>query len=77
MKKLFRISFLIAVLCFVVPVYADGDMTTGNKTCTENCSSLIEGTNPTPTTPDDKKQDDSPIGNIYTWIYNQISDLLG
>ncbi|MEP6904031.1 MAG: hypothetical protein ABJA66_20080 [Actinomycetota bacterium] len=76
MKKLFRISFLIAVLCFVAPVYADGDMTTGDKTCTQNCSGLIGGTNPITTTPDANNQDDSAIGNIYTWVYNQISDLL-
>lgn len=75
MKKLFRISFLLTVLCFAVPVFADGDMTTGNKTCTQNCGGLIGEPNPTVITSDDKKQDNSYVLIIYTWVGEQISEL--
>jgi hypothetical protein len=78
MKKLFKISFLLAVLCFAVPVYADGDMPTGNKTCTQNCGGLYDGTTPTnPNNTDEQKPDESTIGEIYSWIYEQISEFAG
>ena len=76
MKKLFRISFLLAVFCLTVPVYADGDMSTGNKTCTQNCAGLMGGGNPNPSTLDDKTQDDLTFEAVYTWINKQISDIL-
>ena len=72
MKKLLKISFLLAVLCFAVPVYADGDMPTGSKTCMQNCGGLYDETNVNPTVSDD----DSGIGEIYSWIYLQITDLI-
>ena len=76
MKKLFKIIFLLAVLCFAVPVYADYvDIPTGNKTCTQNCSGLTDETTTIPTVSDDVKQDESTIGEIYSWIYKQISEL--
>ncbi|HVE56834.1 MAG TPA: hypothetical protein VNB22_08395 [Pyrinomonadaceae bacterium] len=75
MKKLLKISFLMAILCFAVPVYADGDMPTGTKTCTQNCGGLYNGTT-SPTVSDDKNLDDSSIGEIYSWIYKQISELV-
>ena len=66
MKKLLKISFLLAVLCFAVPVYADdGDMPTGSKTCTQNCGGLTVETTP----------DESTFVEIYSWIYEQISEL--
>ncbi len=77
MKKLLKISFLLAILCFTVPVYADGDMPTGSKTCTQNCGGLYDGTNGSQTVSDDKNLDDSGIGEIYSWISKQISDLIG
>ena len=78
MKKLFKISFLLAVLCFAVPVYADGDMPTGTETCTQNCG-LYQGT--TPSDADEKKsvevkQSESTIEEIYSWIYQQISEMV-
>jgi hypothetical protein len=77
MKKLLKISFLLAVLCFAVPVYADGDLPIGTKNCTQNCG-LYNGTTTTsPTTSDDKAQDESTIVEIYSWVYRQISDLVG
>jgi len=81
MKKLFKISFLLAVLCFAVPVYADGDIPTGNKTCTQNCGGLYDGTTTNPTAPDDENQneptnDETTIEEIYTWIYEQISGIV-
>ena len=79
MKKLLKISFLLAVLCFAVPVYADdGDIPTGNKTCTQNCGGgLYDGTDENPTVSDDKNLDDSSIEEIYLWFHKQISDLIG
>ena len=75
MKKLLKISFLLAVLCFAVPVYADGDMPTGSKTCTHNCG-LYDGTTTNPKESDDEKKNDSTIEEIYSWIYDQISGLI-
>jgi hypothetical protein len=75
MKKLLKISFLLAVLCFAVPVYADGDIPTGNKTCTQNCG-LHDGTTNDPTVPGDE-QDETTVNEIYSWIYEQISDIVG
>ena len=77
MKKLFKISFLLAVLCFAVPVYAEGDMPTGTKTCTQNCGGLHNGTTPDPKDAGEEKQDPSPIEEIYSWIYEQISGIVG
>ncbi len=76
MKKLFRISFLLAVFCLTVPVYADGDMSTGNKTCTQNCGGLMGGANPNPSTLDKKIQVDLTIEIIYAWFNKQIFDIL-
>jgi len=77
MKKLLKISFLLSVLCFAVPVYADGDMPIGSKTCTQNCGGgLYDGTT-NPTVSDDKNLDDSSLEEIYSWISKQISDLIG
>ena len=78
MKKLFGISFLLAVLCFAVPVYAEeGDMPTGSKTCTQNCGGLYDGTNSNPTVSNNENTDDSPVVEIYSWIYEQITGLIG
>lgn len=76
MKKLLKISFLLAVLCFAVPVYADGDLPIGTKTCTQNCA-LYGGTTTNPTASDDKNSEDSSTEEIYSWIYEQFSDLIG
>jgi hypothetical protein len=79
MKNLFKISFLLVVLCFAAPVYADGDMPTGSKTCTQNCGGLYDGTIPTDSDEkpsDEVKQDESTIEEIYSWIYKQISDMV-
>ncbi len=76
MKNLLKISLFLAVLCFAIPVYADGDMTTGNKTCTQNCGGLRAENNPTPTTLSDQKQDESTIGNVYNWLFEQIATFL-
>jgi hypothetical protein len=76
MKKLLKVSFLLIVLCFAVPVYADGDMTTGNKNCTQNCGGLFGGINQPATTTNDKKQNESTIENVYLWIYQQISKFI-
>jgi len=78
MKKLLKISFLLAVLCFAIPAYADdGDIPTGNKNCTQNCGGgLYDGTT-NPTVSDVKNIDDSSIGEIYFWFSKQISDLIG
>lgn len=80
MKKLLKISLLLAVLCFTVPVYADGDMPVGSKPCTQNCG-LYDGTTTIPNDSDEQKsdenkQDDSTINEIYSWIYEQISELV-
>jgi hypothetical protein len=77
MKKPLKISFLLAALCFTIPVYADGDMPTGSKTCTQNCGGLYDGTKIITTTSDDKEPEESPIGEIYAWVYQQISELVG
>ena len=77
MKKLLKISFLLALLCFAVPVYADGDLPIGNKNCTQNCSGgLYDDTTTNPIITDDKKQNESTIDEIYSWIYKQISELV-
>ena len=76
MKKLLKISFLLAVLCFAVPVYADGDLPTGTKTCTQNCG-LYDGTTTNPTVPDEREQGESTIIEIYSWICKQISGIAG
>lgn len=72
MKKLFRVSFLLAVLCLAAPVYAEGDMPTGSKNCTQNCTGLFDGT--IPTASDNRNQDDSTIVEIYSWISEQICE---
>jgi hypothetical protein len=78
MKKLIKISFLLAVLCFAAPVYADeGDMSTGGKTCTQNCGGgLYDDTTPAPAPSGNVKQDESTISEIYSWIYEQISEIV-
>lgn len=75
MKKLLKISFLLAVLCLAVPVYADGDLPAGNKTCTQNCG-FYDGTNPDQTVSSETKQNDLTVDEIYSWILEQISDLV-
>lgn len=75
MKKLFRISLLMAVVCLAVPVYADGDLSTGNKTCTQNCPGLYDGTSANQTVTVEEKQDESKIVEIYSTIFQRISDL--
>jgi len=76
MKKLLNISFLLAVLCFAAPAFAEeGDMPTGSKGCKQNCA-LYNGTTPDSTGSIDKKQEDSTIEEIYSWIYEQISELV-
>jgi hypothetical protein len=74
MKNLFRISFLLVILCFAGTVYADGDLSTGNKTCTQNC--LVGPINQPPETIESNNQDELTLGTIYIWVYNQISDLV-
>jgi hypothetical protein len=83
MKKLLKISFLLAVLCLAIPAYAeDGDIPTGNKPCTQNCTGgFYNGTTVKTTGSDETKtngacQDDSKIDEIYSWIYEQISELI-
>lgn len=82
MKKLLKISLLLAVLCFAAPAFAnEGDLPTGTKSCTQNCGGLYQGTTVIPTDSDepktdDIKQDDSTIGEIYFWVYEQISELI-
>ena len=77
MKKLLKISFLLAVLCFAVPVYAEGDMPTGSKTCTQNCGGLYDDNNVDPNVSDEINQDETTIGGIYSWIYEEISQIVG
>lgn len=74
MKKLFGISFLLALLCFAVPVYAEGDMPTGSKTCTQNCTGLYDETDPTNS--DNQNHEDSTIVEIYSWIYEQLTGFI-
>lgn len=74
MKKIIKVSVLLTVLFIAIPAYADGDMTTGNKTCTSNCSGLYGGT-ATQTVTIDKKQGESVISEICLWIYKQISQI--
>lgn len=76
MKKLFGISFLLAVLCFAVPVYAEGDMPTGTRSCTQNCGGLYDGTTSNPNPSNSGNADDSSITDIYSWIYEQITGLI-
>ncbi len=76
MKNLLKVSFLLIVLCFAVPVYADGDMTTGNKTCTQNCGGLVGGINQTTDPKEDKKQNESTLETVYSWINQQISKFI-
>ena len=87
MKKLLRISFLLAVLCLALPVYAEeGDMPTGTKSCTQNCGNnggggLYDGSNNNPTDSDETQsdgvnQDESTINEFYSWIYEQISEIV-
>jgi len=77
MKKLINISLMLTVLFFAVTVYADGDMSTGTKSCTQNCGGLAAGTNDNPTVSGKDDSDDSTIIEIYSWIHKQISDLIG
>jgi hypothetical protein len=78
MKKLFKVGFLLIVLCFAVPVYAEGDIPTGNKACTQNCAGgLQEETILDPAKPDETEHEDSTILEIYSWIYEQISGITG
>lgn len=74
MKKLFGISFLLVVLCVAVPVYAEGDLPAGNKTCTQNCGGIYDGT--TPTVSGKQIQDDSIIIEIYSRIFEQITGFI-
>lgn len=76
MKKLFGISFLLALLCFAAPVYAEGDMPTGSKTCTQNCGGLYNGTTENSNPTDNGNLSDSTVVEIYSWIYEQISGLI-
>ena len=41
MKKFISVNILLAVLFIAIPAFADGDMSTGNKNCTSNCSLYV------------------------------------
>ena len=74
MKKLFGISFLLALLSFAAPVYAEGDMPAGTRNCTENCGGRYAGTPPTDA--NNQTREDSTIVEIYSWIYEQITGFI-
>ncbi|MBS1797968.1 MAG: hypothetical protein JSS81_29380 [Acidobacteria bacterium] len=72
MKKIISVSLLLTMLCFAIPAYADGDMTTGNKTCTQNCGFAGLPTEDSSTL-DINQTDEIVAGNIYVWITKHIS----
>jgi hypothetical protein len=73
MKKIIKISLLLIVLCLNVSVYADGDMETGNKTCTSNC--LIVGQSDIPSDKSDKIENNSFLSEIYSWVNKNMFEI--
>jgi hypothetical protein len=73
MKQLIKISFLFIMLFLAIPVYADGDMGAGGRSCTNNCGKA-ETEISTNTKSANQEQNDSE--NIFTWIYEQIFELI-
>lgn len=72
MNKLLKLSLMAVLLFSAVSVYADGNMSTGNRTCTENCG--LVAVEPT-TAPADTKKDESIVSSILDWIKTSLSDV--
>jgi hypothetical protein len=73
MKKIINISLLLMVLCLNVSVFADGEMETGNRTCTSNC--LIVGQTETPSDKTDEIKSESFILGVYTWLNKTMFEI--
>lgn len=71
MKKLLNIGFLITVAFCSLNVHADGGMTTGNRTCTQNCGGLYGG-EVEPSNTDADSKDESISAEVYAWVVKMI-----
>lgn len=76
MKKLMNIGFLLAITFCSLNVHADdGGMTTGNRTCTQNCGGLYGGTDGS-TKSGDVSTDDSITSEVYGWVIKMMSKII-
>lgn len=71
MKQLIKISFLFIMLFLAIPVFAEGDMGAGGKACSGNC-----GTATTEISIDTKSSDQRKDESIFSWVYEQIFELI-
>lgn len=77
MKKLIKVSFFLAVLLITVPVYAEGDMSTGTKTCTQTCGNFNDDSGTTTNISGKTESEESTVVEIYSWVHKQIFELIG
>ena len=76
MKQLIKVSFLFVMLFLTIPVFAEGDMGAGGgNTCTtKSCGNESE---PAITkTVDSTNQGQDASGSPFSWIYEQIFELI-
>lgn len=73
MKQLIKVSFLFVILFLAIPVFADGDMGAGGRSCTTNCGRAATEIS---TNTKSENPDENASKNIFTWIYEQIFELI-
>lgn len=74
MKQLIKLSFLFVVLFLAIPAFADGDMGAGGKACSSNCGGRAATEISTNTK--SETQENNAFENIFSWVYEQIFELI-
>lgn len=74
MKQLIKISFLFIMLFLAIPVFADGDMGAGGRP-TANDGKVAESTENSKSLDSTNREEDAS-GNIFSWVYKQIFELI-
>lgn len=74
MKQLIKVSFLFIMLFLTIPAFAEGDMGAGGR------PTLANGKAAEPTeisrNLDSSNQEEDAFGNIFSWVYEQISEMI-
>lgn len=76
MKQLIKVSLLFTVLFLTIPVYAEGDMGAGGrppvKTAQKAPESIVNNKSL-----DSSNGEKDALGNLFSWVYQQIFELIG